>query len=246
MSSLQEKVIKIRPIERKASIPDKQEEQDNLHHEYKLLETQIAEAKQTLADLQQEQDALLQETNEKINQAKSNWETEKKQLMDEAQQQGYNVGFDKGKETSLEQYQNLIEQGNHIVTTAQKDYYTTVEQSEETIVTLSIQIAEKIVKQHLASNADAFLPIVKGALKELKDFASIAIYVSPEKYAFLMDQKDELVSYIDAETKLSIYCKQELEPDSCLIEHPYGQIDASVDTQLEQIKQVLHELASEE
>lgn len=47
------------------------------------------------------------------------------------------------------------------------------------------------------------------------------------------------------ETKrISIYADDTLLVNSCIVEHPYGQIDATIDTQLEQVRNALLEIAS--
>jgi len=113
------------------------------------------------------------------------------------------------------------------------------------IVKLAVRSAEKVIKQQLSEHPESFLEIVKAAIHELKDHAVVSIFLHPDNYEHVLKQKDELRQLLDAETKLAIYIREDLEKNSCLIEHPYGQIDASVDTQLDQIRQALEEKAME-
>ncbi|MFB4475339.1 flagellar assembly protein FliH, partial [Oceanobacillus caeni] len=57
--------------------------------------------------------------------------------------------------------------------------------------------------------------------------------------------KQELTQLLENNLKLSIYVKEELDVNACIVEHPFGQIDASIDTQLSQIKQILQDVVQE-
>src|SRR5699024_12514814 len=116
---------------------------------------------------------------------------------------------------------------------------------EELIVHLEVRSAEKIIKQHLSPQPQSFVEILKAVINELKHHAILLIFLHPNNYDSALNQKDELRQLIDTETRLAIYVKDDLKDNGCVIEYPYGQIDASVDTQLEQIRAALQEKVME-
>ncbi|GGA63105.1 flagellar assembly protein FliH [Ornithinibacillus halotolerans] len=206
---------------------------------------QVEEAKKNLEALRMEKEKLLKETNEEIEQKRSMWETEKEELIKIAKEEGFYAGFSQGEKESKEQYQSLIDEANAIVLSAKRDYQQTVEKSEEAILQLAISVAEKIMKQELSNQPEAFLPIVKAAIAELKDQNELIVYVHPDNFEELIANKLDLEKVVNQKATLSIYMNENMQVGSCVIEHPFGKIDASIQTQLNKIQEVLHEIVQE-
>lgn len=238
-----EKVIKIRKIE--LSQDKRGNNLETANEEIEDVEKELDHVKKEIENLLIEKKSLIQTTKDKINNEKINWENEKKQWIEEAKEQGHSEGFKLGKKESLQSYQQLLEKANGLTAAALKDYHVTVEKSNETILDLAIHTAKKILDQQLKENPNSFLPIVKAAIKEIKNQPIITIYLHPDNYEFVLKQKEELALILESESKLSIYSNEELAVNSCLIEHPFGQIDAGLDTQLKQIRTSLHTIALE-
>ena len=209
------------------------------------VEGKIEFAEQELERLKAEQNELLTKTHEEITKERNNWEQEKEQLIEVTKKEGYEEGVVLGKEEGKSQYKTLLHQANSIIESAQKDYFSTIDRNEETIIDLAIHTAEKILQQKISDEPEAILGLVKAAIQDIKDKSKIMIYLHPENYQYVLNQKNELLRILDNEANLSIYINEKLTENACVIEHPYGQIDASIDTQLGQIRQILHELVME-
>ena len=65
-------------------------------------------------------------------------------------------------------------------------------------------------------------------------------------YEELLSKKEELMTIFSNVVNLFIYPDSDLSEDSCLIESSSGRIDASIDTQLSEIKVKLTELLESE
>ncbi len=205
----------------------------------------IQEAKNELNAIQKQKEQLILDTENQIEQAKKDWLEERNLLVEQAKEEGFQAGFEQGKLESEQQFKHLIDQANSIIIASKKDYQVTVEKSEETILSLAVQVAEKIMKQVLENEPESFLAIVKEAITSIKDQRELSIYLHPDNYEYVLTQKNELERVIDTKSELSLYINESLEVGSCVIEYPFGKIDASIDTQLHQIKQVLHEIVME-
>ncbi|WP_158701743.1 flagellar assembly protein FliH [Lentibacillus sp. Marseille-P4043] len=239
------KEIKIKPIEQIRQTEPKQNDDNSLENEQITLQHKLNDMRAELKQLETKKVQILQEAQQTIEQDKEEWEKTKETYRKQAQEEGYNEGFATGKQESLEQYQQLLDKANQIISSATVDYHATIEQSEEIIIDLAIHTAEKIINQTLVDSPETFLSIVKAAIKEIKDQSVITVNVNPDNYEFIVQQKDELYQLLPEDTKLTVHLTEELNPDSCIIEHPFGQIDASVDTQLKQLREILHELTLE-
>ncbi|SFD80655.1 flagellar assembly protein FliH [Lentibacillus persicus] len=227
--------ISIRPINVTSS------EQDNDLEEQKLKKPDIDKAYEELQQIKEEQAELINQTRAEIKEARSNWGKEKKQYIEEAKKEGFEAGFQEGKQNGFKQYEQLIAEANSAVKSAGEDYQTLINQSENTILDLAIYTAEKILKGKLDEQPEQFLPLVKSAIEEIHNKSEVSIYLHPSNYQVVTTHKNDLIQFDDSEWKISIYVSDELSEGSCLIVHPYGQIDAGIDTQLNELRQALHE-----
>src|SRR5699024_3137602 len=160
----------------------------------------------------------------------------------EAHREGYEAGFTEGKNESLLQFEKLIDHGNEVVQLAEKDYQQILDKNEDTIIDLAIQTAEKILQLKIADEPKIFSNIVIGAIKEQ---SMITIQLSSANYEEVLQQKEELQQLLQADTKLTLQVKSELQENECVIEHPFGKVDASIKVQLNEIHSTLMELNAE-
>lgn len=183
-----------------------------------------------------------QRTLNQIEVEKESWQNEKQLLVEAAEKEGYDAGFQQGEHNALGQYKSLIEDAKNIVDLANSDYTNHIESAESTILCLAIKVAEKILHTKLEEDSAIFKNVVEKVIKEIRDHQDIQIYVNPAHYDHILAHKDELESYIvNVHTSLYIYPEEELELNGCVIESSFGRIDASVDTQLAEIKSKLLE-----
>ena len=234
--------IKIKPIK---LLKKEFQTEDALKEDTRSTATKLEQARMELVQVQQETNRIQEETQESIQLERENWTEEKQQWIEQAKAEGFQVGFEQGKTESITVYQDSLKQANHIVDLVKTDYQKTLEKTEDVIVQLAIHTAEKILEEKLQEQPKLFMHIVKSALKEIKNQSVISIYLHPVNYEIVLEQKAELKRILENDTKLSIYINEELAENACIIEHPFGQIDATVDTQLEQIRSALNELVME-
>lgn len=240
-----QKLIKIKPIELIRKDSNHPQEEVTPDDEDTTIQTELQTAHETLQNLKEQQSRLIKETEAEIATEKANWETEKQTYVEQAKEEGYQAGYADGKQESMNEYALLLEKANEIIKAAKTDYHKTLEQSDGIILDIAIHTAEKIIKQRLSQKPESFLPIVTEAIKEIKDQSDITIYLHPANYTFVLEQKDELAHVLDDEKDISIYIDENVAEGNCLIEHAFGQVDASIDTQLQQVRKCLHELKME-
>lgn len=183
-----------------------------------------------------------QSIHEQITFEKESWEQEKNLLKEKAKSEGFSQGLIEGKEQCLKEYHEALQLANDVVNASKRDYQQQVASAERTILQLGIKVAEKILGEKLEESDDGFLSIVKRAIKEARDYREIQLHVSPTHYGFILSQKEELTSIIPKETDIYIYPDEDLSERDCIIESANGRIDASIDSQLEEIKHKLLEL----
>lgn len=232
------KVISIKKV---SEIFEEKPKEEIVQDDEVSLHLKVDQLKNEIDELQQQKEKVLQDLQEAIAKEKETWEEEKEIEREEAQEIGYKVGYDAGYEQVFKQYDSLLEEANNIVHLAKSDYDKTVSKHENAIINLAISIAEKIMITSIEEEPEYFKHMVESAILDLKDSSNVKIYVHPNKYELIMEQKEELEQMVRNDDVISVYLDSNMHENACVIKHPYGQIDASIDTQLQQIKDALEE-----
>ncbi len=231
------KIISIKMIE-----INKKDEKDNNDHGVPLYPIQLIEdAKLKASQLLEEARNQAEEIRQQIQIEKENWKTECEKLKEEAFKQGYQEGYSQGERTGFESVKEQIELAKSVVDTAKNDYRAKIDSAEQTILLIALKAAEKIINREIENDPSYMKNVVKKVLKEARDYREIQIIVHPSHYSFIVSQKDELLSLFPREIELYIYPDDQVTPTSCVIETEGGRIDASIDSQLEMLKQTLLE-----
>jgi flagellar assembly protein FliH len=195
---------------------------------------------------------LIEQANEEIQKKKEELIKEEESLhkkisdaLEEARVKGYQEGFEAGRDDGLQSVENLIQEAKKIVDSSQKDYYEKLESAELEIIDLAVKIAEKIVGKKIENDSEYWIQLVKTALKEVREHEDIKIFVHPSKFELTKSQKKTLEAILHDSTDLYIYPEDELKEDACIIETSFGTVDASVDSQLTEIKKQLLQIVEE-
>ncbi|MEI2355051.1 flagellar assembly protein FliH [Mesobacillus zeae] len=203
-----------------------------------ILDNAKAEAEEIIRN------AVLQaeEIRKLANDEKEDWETEKVRLADEAKENGFVRGLMDGRNRGYEEYTELLNFAKGIIDSAKADYRQQIESAETVILELGMKVAEKIIGKAINEEKDSYMHYVKRALKSARDYKEVQLHIPPVHYEFLLTQKEELEAVFPRETDFYIYPNDDLPEGSCVIESANGRIDASVDSQLAEIKQKLSDL----
>ncbi len=251
---LKPREIKLKPIQFKvedtASANHIIEEDESLSEIEQLeqqkahLNDEVAQLNQALVNVQQQIEQEKQQAQQDIEQAKTNWEAEKEALIESAQNDGYQAGYEAGEAQAMSDFSSRIEKANEIIHQAEQEREIIIDKAHTDIVELSMFVAKKVVFDSVMSK-DALLPIVKEAIKAYHDQTIIRIRVSIHDFDLIHSQTDELSRVLTRGVMLSVLPDDKLPTGGCVIETPSGQLDVSVDRQLEKIHEALTETMEE-
>ncbi|MDX8046936.1 flagellar assembly protein FliH [Gracilibacillus sp. S3-1-1] len=241
--SLPTRQIGLRKIEQHSVEPfdSKEVATSSLHTIYQQLEEAKKQYQETLNQIEHAKQAAQDE----VTQLREAWEEEKIQYIERAQQEGYQQGFEQGKEDSLREFRQIISEATDVLNTAREEYHKIIAESDETVLHVALSVAEKVIKQSIAEDNDKFIGIAQSLIEQVKEHPTIKLFVASKYYSLLMEHKDELAAIIHNQAEFTIYPTPELQEEQIMIESPYGRIDASVDSQLEEIRNKLFHLVEE-
>lgn len=207
----------------------------------RILDDAEREASQIVSRAMDEAEQIRQQ----IHLEKQEWEQQKSILAEESRQLGFEQGYQEGKNQGYADYHQTILFAQETVDASKRDYQNHIESSEKVILDLGVKIAGKILGEKLSAE-EGIISLVKRALKNSRDYKDIQLHVHPMHYQELLAQKEELIAIFPKDIDFYIYPDDELEETACIIESENGRIDASVDSQLEEIKIKLFEMLESE
>lgn len=220
--------------------------------EHELVETNTLTSQDIINEAHSEAAKIHEEARNEYEQLKQrmSMELEEHQKLAEeicvnAEKNGYNEGFQQGLEEGEKQFANFIEQAKSIVNASRQDYLQKLEDSEPVIIDLAMKVANKIVSRTLSDNEQAWMSVVKDVLKEVREQELVKLYVHPNWFEKVLTYKTELQLLLPNSEDLLIYPDEILEENGCIIETKFGRIDASIDSQLTEIKYALLEKLKE-
>jgi type III secretion system HrpE/YscL family protein len=109
------------------------------------------------------------------------------------------------------------------------------------LVALALRVAEKILRRRLDMQPDAVLPMVEEALAAARGHGggAIVLRAHPDDAAALNDLRARLRLQGPRWESVEVVADAEMRRGGCRVETGYGTIDASVETQLRAIEQLL-------
>ena len=116
-----------------------------------------------------------------------------------------------------------------------------IEDQEKVILDLAMKVAEKILGYEIESNNEAFISVIKRALKEVRELNSIKLYVSQDYYALLSKYRDELAEMFPPDIQFLIFVNEDIQSLESYIETNHGRVIVSIDEQLNELRLKLNE-----
>ena len=170
-------------------------------------------------------------------------------LREKGYQQGVEEGYEEGTKRALEEHKEVLDAELHtlrqnireVVTDVSLEKEKLLEQYIDDLKRVSLAVAEKIIQTSLQSSGDIIKRMIISATDKMQRKQWAKIYVTKCETGISMEVDTE---FLDALSKLSDNVKlitmDNGEPGTCIIELPDEIIDASVGTQLENIKDILN------
>ena len=162
-------------------------------------------------------------------------------LQAEAQRLGHQEGLERG----MAEARVRVEQALEAVAAAERamaemhDRY--VAEAEAAAVDLAFQIAEKVIGTTIATDREAVLGVVSGALLRTTDRDHLVLEVNPGDFELVRDSAAELAARLGGISRMEVVSERRVEAGGCVVRTEAGEIDARVSAQLERVRQLLAE-----
>lgn len=212
-----------------------QKEVDSLNQKKTQLESEVLKIEE---DIQ----SRLIEVQEDIEKQKEIFHEECESYREETYHTAYDAGYQKGLIEGQASFHDKLEEAKEIITLSHKDYIKNIEDSEETILKLSIQIANQVLRKQLLENEGIYTEYIKSAIRHVKEMKGIRIRISPDNYQKIYKYRDEFSQLLTVDEQVYIIPDEELASFDYLIDSDSGRMDASLDTQIQELQTKLLEI----
>jgi len=149
--------------------------------------------------------------------------------------QGEKDGFELGERKASKVIENIEKLFDEMSTLKQE----VLKQHEKEILDLTFAIAEKIVHRVTRFNEGGVKEAVFNALSLAIEKSKIVLNVNPEDYDYIEELRPDLCKKYKELKSIIVGSDPSITRGGCLLETPYGDIDARIETQLEKIYQCL-------
>lgn len=170
------------------------------------------------------------------------WEQEKQALQQQAYEEGFQVGYEEGRNKSISDMEESVKTANEVTVHSKENAQKYLESQERIILEIGLRTAERILGHTLESDEEAFLSIVKRGLKEAREMKEVKLYVSVPHFELISSNRAELASIFPPDVPFLIFANDDFDVNDCMIETNQGRIVVSVDEQLNELKEKLVEM----
>ncbi|MCQ2519722.1 MAG: hypothetical protein MJ107_04220 [Lachnospiraceae bacterium] len=160
---------------------------------------------------------------------------------EQAKQQGYSEGLSKG----YQEYTDKLEELRIKEAQMQADYERALSEAEPVIVTTINSIYEKIFKSGLYCKDDVMTELINRALHNASRTDDVIIHVSTFDYEMISSLKDKLLHGLTFDKEPEIRADEQMTSGAAKVETLYGIMDCGIDTELDELRRMLHILALE-
>jgi flagellar assembly protein FliH len=223
-----------------------------LAHENHLhqLEQQKVIMLQELSELETKYEQLkkqLREEKEQAEQEMNAWWSEKQreaeiqaeELKNQAAQEGFQEGYNQGYVQVMEELEVNKKEMNEKVVQAYDEKEKIIQSAEPFLLSLSVEVARKMISRELKQHPEQLLHMVQHALKQVHEKEECLIQLAPEDYPNLLPYAEELEKMIHPNAELKLVPVPNFSKGGCMIHTSNGSYDVTIDSQLSEIKEHL-------
>jgi len=158
-----------------------------------------------------------------------------RQIIDDAQRERDKIREQARQEGNAEG----LAEWNRILADTTKRAEELTKSWEETMLRLSVRVAEKIVGEQLRLHPDTIVEIVREVLKNVRPGKRLMIQVNPSEAQRVRSRIDRLREGLGASSEIDIVAMASVPAGGCVIDSELGIIDARLETQLKCLEEIL-------
>ena len=154
----------------------------------------------------------------------------------ESRKTGHAEGYAEG----VAEAQVLKENAQRVLDEAYAERQRILEGAEGDVLALIDKVVRKLLADTKRVHPQVILTLIREGLVDAPGVGNITIRISQDDYSMVAAKKDEIAKRLDGSTAFEIVKDLSLNPSDCIIETPYGNIDCSLDRQMQDLIENLY------
>lgn len=117
--------------------------------------------------------------------------------------------------------------------------------SKQDMLRLVMAVSEQVIRREVAVDPQVIVNIIENALQSSVRADHYRVRVNPDDLEKVSERKPLFLASISGLKNLSIESDSSISPGGCRVDSDLGEVDATLETQLEAIQQALNEAVTE-
>ncbi len=220
------------------SLPVGDDELSQLQEEQLVFEP-LPDPSELLENAESEAARIIETAKKEMAAERSAFEEELKRTVEAEKQKAYELGLIEGAEKKAQDIENAIAELNAIVGEIKENFNEFIDEQRSDLVTLVLEVTEKILAKRIEADDMIMLPIIQKALQTVKINSHCAIAVSEDASELITFLKSELKKSKNADSAMFDVVAKDMPIDFCMLEVDDSCLDISISSQFENLKNFL-------
>lgn len=162
----------------------------------------------------------------------------------EAYEKGFNAGEKAGYEFGRKKAEVLFSGIEGVLNELSTFKQTLFSKCEREMVELSLSIARKVIQRETVIKEDGVLECLRAALRAVVAGGQIAVRVNPKDLEVVNANRAELARFSGCAKGMSVESDETISRGGCAISTNFGEIDATIETALQEVEEKLNDAYS--
>jgi flagellar assembly protein FliH len=158
-----------------------------------------------------------------------------------AREQGFEAGYNEGIERAEKAVAERLALAESLVATARAQREETLAASERDLVELAFEIAEKIVRQKVIADPDTTIGVLEHALRKAYVRDGLTVLCNPVDLERLAGANEQLQTRVGSLAGLTLIGDRRISQGGVVVRTDAGDIDATIESQLDRLRDQLFE-----
>ena len=160
----------------------------------------------------------------------------------QARDRGYDDGRNKGYDEGKEEVSRLINSLNRIISVTIERRNEIIKNVEQQLMMIVLLIARKVIKTISEHQKGVVMQNIREALYKVRGRTDVVIRVNIEDLELTTEHKEEFLKLMDDIKNVTVLEDSTVERGGCIIETDFGNIDARMASQFQEIENRIKEI----
>jgi flagellar assembly protein FliH len=156
-----------------------------------------------------------------------------------AREQGFEAGYSEGIARAEAAMVERLAMAEQLVATTRAAREESLASCERDLVELAFEIAEKIVRQRVVANPETAIGVLEHALRKAFVRDGLTVLCNPDDLERLSGASEHLQTRVGSLKGLSLIGDRRISQGGVVVRTDAGDIDATIESQLERLKDML-------